>query len=72
MSRAIKRPVVGDELDKLVDNFNGDDAHLVKCIKALLALDARGALAPHGIGGHARSLLNAAGARLIARSGAGS
>lgn len=48
----------------LSDDFNGDDAALCRGIDALLALDAAGALVPHGVGGHARSLLSAAYARL--------
>jgi hypothetical protein len=46
------------------DGFNGDTPHLISCIQALLDLDAAKALAPHGIGGHARALLTAAAARL--------
>lgn len=49
---------------KLFDDFNGDDAHLVRSIVALIELDAKGVLVPHGIGGHARGLLSAAGVRL--------
>jgi hypothetical protein len=48
----------------MIDNFNGDTAHLIRCIEALLNLDAKGALVPHGIGGHARTLLEAAAVRL--------
>lgn len=51
------------------DDFNGDDAHLVSCIKALLDLDKSGSLVPHGIGGHARTMLEAAASRLEARAG---
>jgi len=40
------------------------DAALCKNINALLALDADGALVPHGIGGHARELLKQAATRL--------
>lgn len=46
------------------DTFNGDTAHLRQSIEALIALDAEGALVPHGIGGHARTLLTAAYHRL--------
>jgi hypothetical protein len=46
------------------DGFNGTTEHLVQCIHALLHLDEEGALVPHGIGGHARSLLTAAASRL--------
>jgi hypothetical protein len=46
------------------DGFNGDNAHLIECAKALIELDAKGALIPHGIGGHARQLLQAFIARL--------
>ncbi|WP_052949628.1 hypothetical protein [Dyella japonica] len=46
------------------DTFRGDHAQLLRSIRALLALDADNALAPHGIGGHARSLLHSAGSRL--------
>ncbi|WP_245157927.1 hypothetical protein [Burkholderia multivorans] len=52
--------------DALTDTFRGDDASLVRNIKALLDLDAEGALVPHGVGGHARALLSAAAARLAA------
>lgn len=34
-----------------------DPSQLADCIEALLVLDAKGALAPHGVGGLARSLL---------------
>jgi len=44
--------------------FIGSDAHLLDCTKALLDLDAKGALVPHGIGGHARTLLTALATRL--------
>lgn len=46
------------------DDFRGDNAHLRRCIEALLALDASGSLVPHGVGGHARGLLTAAYHRL--------
>ncbi len=46
------------------DTFNGDTAALCRAIEALLALDAANALVPHGIGGHARNLLEAAAIRL--------
>lgn len=48
------------------DTFGGDTALLRRSIEALLALDAENALRPHGIGGHARSLLTAAYHRLEA------
>lgn len=53
---------------RFTDDFNGDVRRLLESIDALLALDAKGALAPHGIGGHARRLLNAAASRLEALS----
>lgn len=43
---------------------NSNPAVLVSNIEALLALDAARALVPHGIGGHARSLLKSAAALL--------
>lgn len=46
------------------DTFRGDDAHLISSIKALLSLDAAGALVPHGVGGHGRKLLESAAVRL--------
>jgi hypothetical protein len=46
------------------DGFRGDSAALCASIAALLSLDESGALAPHGIGGHARTLLKSAAARL--------
>jgi|GEM_PF-2821860 len=48
------------------DTFQGDTSSLVRNILALLELDAKGALVPHGVGGHARGLLSAAAARLAA------
>ncbi len=60
--------ITAEELAKFPDTFNGDDAHLVQCIEALLSLDATGALVPHGIGGHARGLLSAAMHRLATQS----
>lgn len=60
--------ITAEELAKFPDTFNGDDAHLVRCIEALLSLDAKNALVPHGIGGHARGLLSAAMHRLVIQS----
>ncbi|WP_186140104.1 hypothetical protein [Burkholderia gladioli] len=48
----------------LTDDFRGDDANLISSIKALIELNDEGALVPHGIGSHARSLLSAAAVRL--------
>lgn len=45
-------------------DFKGNNAALVSSINALLALDAKGALAPHGIGEMARQLLEASASRL--------
>lgn len=50
-----------------VGDFNGDTPHLIRCIESLLRLDASGALVPHGVGGHARTLLAAAAARLASK-----
>lgn len=50
--------------ERLADDFDGDNAHLVHCIEALISLSDKGALVPHGIGGHARTLLSAAAVRL--------
>ncbi|MBN8740680.1 MAG: hypothetical protein BGP24_14880 [Lysobacterales bacterium 69-70] len=44
--------------------FQGDNTKLCSSIDALLELDARNALVPHGIGGHARTLLEAAANRI--------
>lgn len=52
-------------MGKLTDTFQGDTPHLIASIKALLDLDARGALVPHGVGGHARTLLASAATRLL-------
>lgn len=46
------------------DTFNGDDETLISSAKSLLALDAKGALSPHGIGGHARGIISAFIARM--------
>lgn len=48
----------------LTDDFNGDNAHLVRGIEALIAMNDSGSLVPHGIGDHARTLLSAAAVRL--------
>lgn len=50
----------------LTDQFRGDNIELVRNIRALLELDAAKALVPHGVGGHARTLLSAAAVRLSA------
>ena len=55
------QPAVGQAGE---DGFAGDNAKLIESIEALLSLDAAGTLAPHGIGGHARTLLTAAASRL--------
>lgn len=49
------------------DPFQGDDGHLILSTQALLDLDAAGALTPHGIGGHARTLLTSYMIRLATR-----
>jgi len=59
-----KTETAAEVLARFPDEFNGDNAHLVQCIEALLSLDAKGSLVPHGIGGHARGLLSAAMHRL--------
>jgi hypothetical protein len=46
------------------DTFDGDNNALRESIAALLAFDREGALVPHGIGGHAKCLLEAAYHRL--------
>lgn len=51
---------------RFVDDFNGDDDHLLDSIDALLRLNADGALS-HRIPGLARQLLHNAAARLEAR-----
>ncbi|WPG35353.1 hypothetical protein [Variovorax sp. EBFNA2] len=61
---ATARPALETDAAPVADKFKGDNAHLVRCIQALLNLDARGALVPHGIGSHARDLLSAAAYRL--------
>lgn len=48
------------------DIFHGDNKKLAESIEALLALDAKGCLVPHGIGGAARTLLSAGLQRLTA------
>jgi len=53
---------VGDIL--LADTFRGDTANLIESMVALVSLDRAGVLVPHGIGGHARSLLESAAIRL--------
>ena len=48
----------------IIDDFRGDDALLRECIQALIRLNDKDALIPHGIGGHARCLLAASYHRL--------
>lgn len=48
------------------DIFHGDNKKLASSIEALLSLDAKGCLVPHGIGGAARTLLSACLQRLTA------
>jgi hypothetical protein len=52
------------------DEFRGDDAHLCESIKALIEMSDRGSLIPHGLGGHARTLLAASYHRLKSENGA--
>src|SRR4051812_32002659 len=62
-------PISTEELcEQHTDTFRGDNPALLDSIDALLALDAKGALVPHGIGGHARTLLQSAYVRLRALS----
>jgi hypothetical protein len=58
--------IVGSADDPTVpqDTFNGDDNALRRSIAALLYFDREGAVLPHGIGGHAKRLLEAAYHRL--------
>ena len=49
------------------DTFNGDNSALIRSAKSLLELDAKGALAPHGIGEHARGIISAFVARMGAK-----
>lgn len=49
------------------DLFRGNNEALIRSIQALLALDAKGVLAPHGIGEMARDLLETCAARLPAQ-----
>lgn len=48
----------------LEDTFDGDNEKLINSIRSLIALNDKGALTPHGIGGLARSLLSSAAVRL--------
>jgi hypothetical protein len=52
--------------DAIEDTFRGDTELLRRSIAALLEFDAKGTIAPHGIGGHAYTLLSAAYVRLAA------
>lgn len=46
------------------EHFAGDNAHLIGCIRALVDISDGGGLVPNKLGGHARTLLVAAAARL--------
>lgn len=48
----------------ITDDFRGDTEHLRACMKALIEMEDAKCLVPHGIGGHARSLLASAYHRL--------
>lgn len=50
--------------EHVVSDFKGKDELLIQSIDSLLAMDAKGILVPHGIGGHARTLLLAAKAAI--------
>lgn len=50
----------------LEDTFKGDTLHLIDCIDALVEMSDKGVIVPHGLGGHARTLLSAAAVRLLA------
>lgn len=47
----------------MADQFKGDNQHLLRCIRSLLEIDESGALSAP-LGGHARTLLIAASARM--------
>lgn len=48
------------------NDFAGKDDLLIRSIDSLLEMDSKGVLVPHGIGGHARTLLKAAKASIQA------
>lgn len=50
--------------EQVVSDFKGKDDLLIQSIDSLLEMDAKGILVPHGIGGHARTLLRAAKASI--------
>lgn len=47
-----------------LDDFRGDTLQLIAAMRALVELDKEGCLRPHGIGGHASSLLVCSSIRL--------
>lgn len=53
---------------KMTDDFRGDDEELLLSIIALVQLNDDKALIPHGIGGHARTLLSAAAVRMLEKA----
>ena len=53
-----------DDEPQIVDDFRGDNVLLKQSIAGLLSFDRDGKIVPHGIGGHAHSLLSAAYRRL--------
>jgi hypothetical protein len=65
MSQTIPgKPKRGRRTPSIADTFRGDNQQLRDGIKALIGLSDEGALIPHGIGGHARTLLAACYHRL--------
>lgn len=60
----LKEPTVSAPSVPVGDDFNGTTPHMIQCIEALVSMNDSGVLAPHGIGGHARTLLIASANRL--------
>jgi hypothetical protein len=56
--------VLGMESTTFSDTFDGDTPALLAAADALLDLDERGALVPHGVGGLARRVIGSLAARL--------
>lgn len=61
---AFNEQMAAKTLNAGADNFRGNNDSLRSSIAALLDLDAANAIAPHGIGSHARRLLSASYHRL--------
>ena len=63
-SAPVTAPAVPTHVIPEGDDFNGTTPHMIRCIESLVSMNDRGALVPHGLCGHSRTLLLASANRL--------